>query len=109
MLFKQPQLSSVHNILLLPFTFELWLMVLAILFVFAFVLVLLARANDRINVERNSSPNVQDILILIHGAICQQGKYRTVNKNTERDPDTTRSLEQFGKKRKLKKKKKFVT
>lgn len=72
-LFRQPSLSSVHNILLLPFKFEVWLVGLVILIVFVFILVFLIRMNNHFMKNDKSPLNVPDIIILVHGAICQQG------------------------------------
>lgn len=49
-------------------------MILVTLIVFVIVLVLLTRANHRLIAKRKCSLNLQDALILVHGAICQQSK-----------------------------------
>lgn len=75
-------LSSVHDILLLPFTFELWLIILLNFFVFVFTIVLSTRVNNRSENERKYALNIQETVQLVHGAFCQQGKSNeTVQKN----------------------------
>lgn len=59
--------------MILPFTFEVWLVVLVIVVVFVFTLVLLTRLNNRF-IENDKNPlNVQEIITLVLGAMCQQG------------------------------------
>lgn len=72
-LFRQPSLSSAHNILLLPFTLELWLVILVICIVFVFLLVTLTRTIRQLEKKKTDCMDVQEIIILVHGAFCQQG------------------------------------
>ncbi|VVC30078.1 Ionotropic glutamate receptor [Cinara cedri] len=80
-LFRQPSLSSVYNILLLPFTFELWLTAWLVVFVFVLVLVILTRTIDRIKKDVKNSMSTLEIFTLVHGAVCQQGY--SVSRNCE--------------------------
>ncbi|XP_022171946.1 glutamate receptor ionotropic, kainate 4-like [Myzus persicae] len=72
-IFRQPSLSSVHNILLLPFTLGVWLGVCATLCVFVLTLVFLMRVNNYIVEQNYGTLNIPEIVTLVHGAICQQG------------------------------------
>lgn len=72
-LFRQPPLSSVHNILSLPFTSEVWSVILVTVVVFVITLVVFTRAADCARVH-GAPPSVQDVITLVHGAVCQQGK-----------------------------------
>lgn len=74
-LFRQPSLSSVNNILLLPFSVELWLILLLFFFIFIFIIVLLTRTNNKLKNQREYSTSIQEIITLVQGAICQQGKF----------------------------------
>ncbi|XP_050060032.1 glutamate receptor ionotropic, kainate glr-3-like [Aphis gossypii] len=72
-MFRQPSLSSVHNILLLPFTTDVWIGVCATFCVFVFTLMFLMRVNNYLGEKKYGSLNVPEIVTLVHGAICQQG------------------------------------
>eukprot|EP00102_Acyrthosiphon_pisum_P025866 XP_016663076.1 PREDICTED: glutamate receptor ionotropic, delta-1-like [Acyrthosiphon pisum] len=72
-IFRQPSLSSVHNILLLPFTFDVWLGICATLCAFVLTLVFLMRVNNYFAEKKYDTLNVLEIVTLVHGAICQQG------------------------------------
>jgi len=74
-MFRQPSLSSVHNILLLPFTSDVWIGICATLCVFVFTLMLLMRVNNYLEEKKYGTLNVPEIVTLVHGAICQQGKF----------------------------------
>ncbi|XP_026805088.1 uncharacterized protein LOC113548417 [Rhopalosiphum maidis] len=72
-IFRQPSLSSVHNILLLPFTSDVWISVCATFCVFVITLIFLIRVNNYFEEKKYSTLNVPEIVTLVHGAICQQG------------------------------------
>ncbi|CAI6365967.1 unnamed protein product [Macrosiphum euphorbiae] len=72
-IFRQPSLSSVHNILLLPFTFDVWLGICATLCAFVLTLVFLMRVNNYFAEKKYATLNIPEIVTLVHGAICQQG------------------------------------
>ncbi|CAH1738067.1 unnamed protein product [Aphis gossypii] len=72
-MFRQPSLSSVHNILLLPFTTDVWIGICATFCVFVFTLMFLMRVNNYLGEKKYGSLNVPEIVTLVHGAICQQG------------------------------------
>jgi len=74
-IFRQPSLSSVHNILLLPFTVGVWLGVCATLCVFVLILVFLMRVNNYLVEKKYGTLNIPEIVTLVHGAICQQGEF----------------------------------
>lgn len=65
--------------MLLPFTFEVWLVVLVIVVVFVLVLVLLIRVNNHFIENDKNSLNVQEIITLVYGAMCQQGDQIILN------------------------------
>jgi len=72
LLFKQPMLSSIINIHIKPFEYEVWLITLIMLIGFILILLLL----NKFKVDCSGpSLTVLDIIGLVHGAICQQGKY----------------------------------
>lgn len=64
-------LSSITNIHIKPFKYEVWQITL--LMVIGFILILLFL--NKFKVNRGSSITVLDIIGLVHGAICQQGKH----------------------------------
>lgn len=48
-------------------------MTLVICFVFVFILVTLTRMTRVLEKKKNNYTNAQEIIILVHGAFCQQG------------------------------------
>jgi len=70
-LFKQPMLSSITNIHIKPFKYEVWQITLLMLIGFVLILLFL----NKFKVNRGPSITVLDIIGLVQGAICQQGKY----------------------------------
>lgn len=63
-------LSSITNIHIKPFKYEVWKITLLMLIGFVLILLFL----NKFKVNRGSSLPVLDIIGLVHGAICQQGK-----------------------------------
>lgn len=72
-LFKQPPLSSVHNICILPFKFEVWMVTLFTFIGFTILIAFLSRTTRRFKKDEKESLNVLDSVTIVHGAICQQG------------------------------------
>ncbi|XP_029347065.1 ionotropic receptor 75a-like [Acyrthosiphon pisum] len=68
-LFKQPMLSSITNIHIKPFKYEVWQITLYMLIGFVLILLFL----NKFKANRSPSITVLDIIGLVHGAICQQG------------------------------------
>lgn len=73
-LFRQPLLSSVYNIQLLPFAFDVWLVISVMIFVFIVVLFFFTIVNNYLIEKKKITPNIEEIITLVHGALCQQGK-----------------------------------
>lgn len=78
-LFKQPPLSSVHNICILPFKFEVWMVTLFTFIGFTILIAFLSRTTRTFKKDDEETLNVLDSVTIVHGAICQQGY--TVNLN----------------------------
>jgi len=64
-------LSSITNIHIKPFKYEVWQITLLMLIGFVLILLFL----NKFKVNRDPSITVLDIIGLVQGAICQQGKY----------------------------------
>ncbi|VVC30079.1 Ionotropic glutamate receptor [Cinara cedri] len=79
-LFKQPPLSSVRNICVLPFKFEVWMAMLITLVGFTVLIIFLAWMTQRFEKNGDEALTILDSVIIVHGAICQQGY--TMNLNT---------------------------
>lgn len=73
-------LSSVTNIHIKPFKYEVWQVILVM--VMGFVLILLFL--NKFKANRRTPLNVLEIIGLVHGAICQQGNNYFIQ-NTKRD------------------------
>lgn len=65
-------LSSITNIHIKPFKYEVWQITL--LMVIGFILILLFLNKFKVN-RGSLVTTVLDIIGLVHGAICQQGKH----------------------------------
>ncbi|CAH1738068.1 unnamed protein product [Aphis gossypii] len=78
-LFKQPPLSSVHNICILPFKFEVWMVTLFTFIGFTILIAFLSRTTRRFKKDEKESLNVLDSVTIVHGAICQQGYTMNLN------------------------------
>jgi len=73
-------LSSVTNIHIEPFKYEVWQVTLVMLMGFVLILLFL----NKFKANRRTSLNVLEIIGLVHGAICQQGNYCCIQ-NSKRD------------------------
>ncbi|XP_029347273.1 glutamate receptor ionotropic, delta-1-like [Acyrthosiphon pisum] len=78
-LFKQPPLSSVHNICILPFKFEVWMVTLFTFIGFTILIAFLSRMTRRLKKDEEETLNVLDSVTIVHGAICQQGYTMNLN------------------------------
>ncbi|XP_050421371.1 uncharacterized protein LOC126833853 [Adelges cooleyi] len=72
-LYKQPSLSSVYNICVLPFNFEVWLVTFFTFLGFTIVILCLNRTSKIVRHDEIESITILDSVTLVHGAICQQG------------------------------------
>ncbi|XP_025422107.1 glutamate receptor 2-like [Sipha flava] len=79
-LFKQPPLSSVRNICVLPFKTEVWMMTFFTFLAFTGLIVFLSRVTKKFKNTDDETLTVLDSVTIVHGAICQQGC--TMNLNT---------------------------
>lgn len=77
-LFKQPPLSSVRNICILPFKFEVWMMTFFTLLGFTVLIVFLARTTKQYRKNDEETLTVLDSVTIVHGAICQQGNLQAL-------------------------------
>lgn len=73
-MFRQPSLSSTYNILTLPFTLGVWIVLMVIFLIFVLTLVFLARMDNYFKQNMKNALHFQEIITLVHGAFCQQGK-----------------------------------
>jgi len=64
-------LSTITNIHIKPFKYEVWIIILLMLIGFVLVLLLL----NKFKANHGPMVTMLDIIGLVHGAICQQGKY----------------------------------
>ncbi|XP_060852766.1 glutamate receptor ionotropic, kainate glr-3-like [Rhopalosiphum padi] len=78
-LFKQPPLSSVHNICILPFKFEVWMVTLFTFIGFTILIAFLSRTTRAFKKDEKETLNVLDSVTIVHGAICQQGYTMNLN------------------------------
>jgi len=84
-LFKQPPLSSTHNICLLPFKFEVWMVTFFTLLIFVVLFVILSHVTKKFKKNDEDSLTVLDSVTIVHGAICQQGiLYTSMNYDQSR-------------------------
>ncbi|RVE44730.1 hypothetical protein evm_010634 [Chilo suppressalis] len=80
--FQQPKLSYENNLFLLSFRTSVWYSSTALIALLLFAIMIVAmwewKKNQRIGNSRNTDagilrPNLADVVILIFGAVCQQG------------------------------------
>lgn len=72
-LFKQPPLSSVRNVCILPFTYEVWMVILFTFLGFVILIIFITRITKRFKKDDEETLNILDSVTIVHGAICQQG------------------------------------
>lgn len=73
MIFKQPPLSSVKNIFLLPFTRGVWIVMIVMLLTYILALIFLIWMSNILNGQKTQISTSLDTVTMVLGAICQQG------------------------------------
>ncbi|XP_050546126.1 uncharacterized protein LOC126908256 [Daktulosphaira vitifoliae] len=78
-LFKQPPLSSINNIFVLPFDSEVWIAILITFISFIIIIVVLTFITDRLSPVKTTSLSILETILIVYGSICQQGAYALPN------------------------------
>lgn len=72
-LFKQPPLSSIHNICVMPFSYEVWMVIFFTFFAFVVLIIFITRITKHYKKDDEETLTILDSVTIVHGAICQQG------------------------------------